>query len=292
MISGFVERHFAPIIIAPALLVLLAMMIGPLLFTLALSVLRWDLTDPTAGIEFVGFGNYLEALRTPGFFNAVRVSLVFTLVAVALEVTFGLALALLATARRTTYSSSMRVALLAPAMLNPAIAAIIWRWIFAPDYGVLNYMLSAWVGVSHPPQWLASDTWALPSIIIVNAWITTPFVMLILVAALQAIPDELYEAAAIDGAGSWARFVSVTLPLLRRALMVVLVLRTIDAFRLFDLVFILTKGGPGTTTETLAFYIFRVGFNYWQIGFAGALSVIMFLLVLVMSILYVRMVGE
>lgn len=291
-LAATAERHFGLVVATPAFLALLVMMVGPLAFTLILSIHSWSLTDPAAGVRFVGLANYVAALSDPGFLNAVRVSIVFTIVAVGLEVLFGLALALLATARSSRYLTALRVAVLAPAMLNPAIAAIIWRWILAGDYGVLNYALHAWLGILQPPQWLGDPDYALAALVGVNAWITTPFVMLILVAALQAIPEPLYEAAAIDGAGRVARLRYVTLPLLRRALMVVVVLRTIDAFRLFDLVFVLTKGGPGTTTETLGFYTFKVGFNYWNMGFAAALSTLMFLMIFALSVVYVRQVRE
>lgn len=286
------ERHFGLIIAAPALFTLAAMMVGPLGFNVLLSFYTWQLTEPTAGIRFVGLANYARALGEPAFANAVRTSLIFTAVAVSLEVLLGLTLALLANARRGVYMTALRIALLAPAMLNPAIAAIIWRWILAGDYGVLNYALRTWLGIAEPPQWLGDPGYALPSLVLVNAWITTPFVMLIVFAALQGIPEHFYEAAAIDGAGVWSRFRYITLPLLRRALVVVAVLRTIDAFRLFDLVFILTKGGPGTATETLGFYAFKVGFNYWNMGYAAALTTLMFVIVFAMSVLYVRLVRE
>jgi multiple sugar transport system permease protein len=287
-----IERHFGPIVTAPALLALALMLVGPLLFTLGLGFMQWELTDLTAGVRFVGLDNYVDAITSSGFQNAVRVTLVFTAVAVSVEVLLGLGLALLGTARRTGYTNALRVVLLAPAMLNPAIAAIVWRWILAGDYGVLGFVLHDWLGVSQPPQWLGDPSFAMPALMLVNAWITTPFVMLVLVAALQAIPRDLYEAAATDGAGVLSRLWHITLPLLKRALMVVVILRTIDAFRLFDLVFVLTKGGPGTSTETLGFYTFKVGFNYWHMGSAAALSTLMFLIVFGMSLAYVRLVRE
>lgn len=288
----FRDPQFGLLLVLPAAILLFGLMVVPLVYSLSLSLIHWDLTDPAAGRGFAGLSNFVDALRNPSFQNSLKVTATYCLGSVSVELIFGLLLAVVLNSRRNRITAMLRTLLLAPAMLTPIVAGIIWRWIYAGDYGVLNYMLRAWLGVQSPPMWLARPETAMIGLVIVDAWVNTPFAMLILLAGLQMIPEDLYEAAAIDGASATRSFFEITLPLLKRAIAVVLLIRFMDAFRVFDSIFALTMGGPGNSTETVVFYTYKVAFRYWHMGLGAAMSVIIFLIIFVLSLVYIRVLQE
>lgn len=286
------DSRFGANMALPASLLLFGLMVLPLLYTFVLSFMRWDLSLPSSGRSFVWFENYMEAFKNPSFQNSLRVTATYCIGAVSLELVLGLFLAVLLNSRRNRGTTILRTLLLTPAMLTPLVAGIIWRWIYAGDYGVLNYMLNAWLGISSPPMWLARPETAMFGLIIVDTWVNTPFCMLVLLAGMQMIPNELYEAAAIDGASAIRSFFRITLPLLNKAIAIVILIRFMDAFRVFDSIFALTMGGPANSTESIIFYTYKVGFRYWQVGSASAMSTIVFALIFILSLVYIRLIRE
>jgi multiple sugar transport system permease protein len=201
-----------------------------------------------------------------------------------LELLLGLAIALLLE-RPLRLKGIIRAVVLIPWAIPTVVSARMWEWIFNTDFGILNYL------AGHRINWLGSPALAMHAAILVDAWKTTPFVAILLMAGLQAIPRDLYLAARIDGAESWAIFRKITLPLLRPVILVVLIFRTLDAFRVFDAVYVLTGGGPANTTETLSIYAYRVLFQTLQFGYGSALAVMIFLCTGLISAGYVRLLA-
>jgi multiple sugar transport system permease protein len=240
-----------------------------------------------AGETFVGAQNFLRLLVDPFFYRAAVQTLVFTASALTLEFALGLALALLLDSQ-IRGRALWRALLLLPMILPPVVAGVTWRLIYNPGFGPLNGALRL-VGVdTRRLTWLADPKFALASVVLVDVWEWTPFVFLILLAGLQAIPEEPYEAARIDGSSPWQTFRHVTLPLLLPALLVALLLRTMDLVRLFDSVFILTQGGPGFATETLSLYIYKTAFRFYDFGYAAAASLALLGVTAALSRLYIR----
>ncbi|HKZ17001.1 MAG TPA: sugar ABC transporter permease [Geobacteraceae bacterium] len=232
--------------------------------------------------RFVGLDNYLFLLQDDRFWNALGNTAYFTALSVTVELLLGLAVALLME-RRFRLKGIARAVILVPWAIPTVVSARMWEWIFNTDFGVLNYLTGLRI------NWLGSPFWAMHAAVLVDVWKTTPFVAILLMAGLQAIPRDLYQAARVDGAGSWAVFRHVTLPLLRPVILVVLLFRTLDAFRVFDAVYVLTGGGPANTTETLSIYAYRVLFQTLQFGYGSALAVTVFFFTGLISVGYIRL---
>lgn len=232
--------------------------------------------------RFVGLDNYLFLMRDNRFWNALKNTVYFTSVSVFLEVLLGLAIALLL-ARPFRGRGLARAIVLLPWAVPSVVSARMWEWIYSPDMSVLNYLLGVNV------NWLGSPFWAMNAAILMDVWKTTPFVALLLLAGLQMIPKEFYQAAMVDGAGWWQRFGRITLPLLKPVLLVALVFRTLDAFRVFDAIYVLTGGGPADTTETLSIYAYKILFQTLQFGYGSALALVVFVCMALMSLLYMKL---
>lgn len=275
------SRLFPYWFLAPSVALLLALTVYPFLYILRLSLYRMS---PT-GEVFVGADNFLRLARDPLFFQSLGQTLVLTAGALALEFGLGLGLALLLDSQ-IRGRNLWRALLLLPMILPPVVVGVIWRLIYNPNFGVLNGALQL-AGVDTTRlTWLADPSVALAAVIVVDVWEWTPFVFLILLAGLQAIPEEPYEAARIDGASAWQTFWHVTLPLLTPAILVALLLRTMDLLRIFDQVFILTQGGPGFATETISLYIYKTAFRFFDFGYAAAMSLLLLVGTLIVSRLY------
>ncbi|HEX2191221.1 MAG TPA: sugar ABC transporter permease [Longimicrobiaceae bacterium] len=284
------ERRFALALVAPALAAILLVAVFPLGWTVWESLHRHDLRMPWLGRPFVGLGNYAEILRDGRFRGAMAHTATFTAVTVALELLLGLFLAL-AMNRAFRGRALVRAAVLVPWAIPTVVAALLWRFLFDSQAGVVNAALTGLGATAEAPVWFVDGTLAWVPLVLADVWKTTPFVALLLLAGLQNIPGELYEAAAVDGAGRWGRLRHVTLPLLRPAILVALVFRTMDAFRVFDLVYVLTGGGPGTATETIALYTFNTLFQNLRFGYGSALSVTVFAVTFALAMIYVRALG-
>lgn len=268
------------LLLLPTALVLFVLTIYPTFYSFTLSLHEWNMSNRNAVWEFVGAGNYLQILRDARFWNSAQVTGTYMLGTIVTQLVLGLGIALLLQ-RQVLAAGLVRTALLLPMMTTPVVVGLIWRFMFNPTQGIVNYLLGL-IGISGP-NWLGSLQTGLLSVMIADIWEWTPFMVLILLAALQTLPQEPYEAAAIDGASAWQAFQHITLPLLRPTIVVAVLLRAIDSFKTFDLVYVMTNGGPGTSTETLSFYTYKWGFKFFQMGYASALSFVMLIMVIIFA---------
>lgn len=273
-------HEFVPsLLLLPSILLLLAFAMFPMFFSLWLSFNTWNLADRTATWTFVGLGNFRTILTTdPFFWPSVQVTLVFVGVTVAIQMILGLAIALLLN-DEFRGRGAVRTIIILPLMISPVVVGLIWRFMYNTDRGMVNYLLYL-VGLA-PVDWLGRQATALPAVMLADIWQWTPFVALILMAALQALPNEPLEAALIDGASRWQLLRYVILPMIRPAVMVALLIRLMDAFKIFDVIYVLTLGGPGVSTQVLGLYTYKWGFKFFQMGYASALSYILVILLIV-----------
>jgi ABC-type sugar transport system permease subunit len=245
---------------------------------------------PWLGRPFVGLSNYADAFRDPRFWGALGHTAFFAAVSVSLELLVGLWFAL-ALNRAFKGRGLVRAAVLVPWAIPTVVSALLWRFIFEGQHGIANAALAQMEVIREPVVWLIQPRLAWIPVILADVWKTTPFVALLLLAGLQNIDASLYEAARIDGASARRQFLHVTLPLLKPAIMVALIFRTLDAFRVFDLIYALTGGGPGTSTEPIALYTFNSLLQNLQFGYGSALSVIVFVITFGLALLYIRFLG-
>ncbi|HEX5435892.1 MAG TPA: sugar ABC transporter permease [Gemmatimonadaceae bacterium] len=275
---------------SPTLLVIALVAIFPLGWTVWESLHRHDLRLPWLGRPFVGLDNYVRIAHDPRFWGALAHTAFFTGVTVSLELVLGLVFAL-AMNRAFRGRGLVRVAVLVPWAIPTVVAALLWRFIFGANAGIANAVLADLGVIHHPVVWFVHAATAWVPVILADVWKTTPFVALLLLAGLQNIDHALYEAAAVDGAGPWWQLTRITIPLLRPAILLVLIFRTLDAFRVFDLIYVLTGGGPGTSTEPLALYTFNALLQNLQFGYGAALSVVIFLITFGLALLYIKGLG-
>jgi len=274
---------FPLVLIAPAIVVLLSLSIYPLIYSVTIS-----LQTQTANGSTWSVSNFTR-LFTDGFFRAAMAhTFVYATAALILEFSIGLGLALLLNSQ-IRGRGFFRAALLVPMMLPAVVVGVVWRLMLNPNFGAINGTLKNFGLNTESLTWTASPRLAMLSVIAVDVWQWTPFVFLVLLAGLQAIPQEPYEAALIDGSSRWQTFRYVTLPLLKPAILIALLLRTMDLLRVFDQIFILTEGGPGFATETISLYIYRAAFRFFDFGYAAAMSFVLLALTNVISALYIRL---
>jgi multiple sugar transport system permease protein len=273
------NRRLAYLLLAPAIAVLLALTIYPLIYSIKISLQgesgNWTLQ------------NFARLFTDQFFLSALAHTIVYAAIALTFEFLIGLALALLLNTQMRG-RSLFRSLLLAPMMLPAVVVGVVWRLMLNSDFGAVNGTLKSFGLRTESLTWTASPKLAMASVIVADVWQWTPFVFLILLAGLQAIPQEPYEAALIDGASAWQTFRHVTLPLLKPAILIVLLLRTMDLLRAFDQIFILTEGGPGFATETASLYIYRTAFRFSNFGYAAAMSFVLLLITNVISVGYIR----
>lgn len=258
--------------ILPALLVLGSFIAYPVLYSFWLSFHQYQWNMPALGKPFVGLENYLDIFRNEDLLYSVRWTVLFTVISVPVECLLGLSFALILNSKVLVgwARNLFRGVFLIPMMLAPVIAAFMWRMMFDAEYGPVNHFITLF-GLE-PVRWFTGATSARVAVILSDVWLATPFGMLVLLAGLQGIPEEYYEAARIDGASAWQLLLRVTLPLLKYPIMIVLIIRTMDALRIFDQIYILTSGGPGTATTTVMYYTYRFAFAFYQMGRASAVS--------------------
>lgn len=273
--------------IAPAFLVLFIILIYPLGYSFWLSFHDWTLYNFRTAIPFVGLQNYIELLTNGEFFHSIGVTLLFMAGAISLEFILGIGLALLLD-RDLFGKGLIRSLVLLPMMCTNVVIGLTWRLLLNYQFGIVNYYLGV-LGIA-PVEWLSNPALAMPSIILVDVWNTTSFVALMILAGLQAMPEEPFEAARIDGASAWQTFRYLTLPLLRPTILVALLWRVIDTFRIFDVVYLLTAGGPARATETVSLYVYRNGFQLFNLGYASAASYVMILIMLVIAAILSRLI--
>ena len=271
------------LLLAPSLLFVLAVLVYPLWDGVHASLYYYRYGKP---LRFVGLDNYVELWTNPQFLNSLAVTLKFVTLSVALETILGLALAMFCL-REFRGIRLLRTVLIVPMVITPVVVAIVFRLIYASDAGMLTAFSETMGG--EPVQILSHPVKAFLALVALDVWEWTPLMFLILLAGLQSLPVEPFEAARVDGAGAWRVFIDHTLPMLRPVLAIAIVLRTIDAFGTFDQVFVLTRGGPGEATRLLSIYGYDTAFKFQQTGFAAALFLTMGLLILAMALAAVRM---
>jgi multiple sugar transport system permease protein len=275
--------------VAPAACLVAGLALLPLAWVAWLSLHR---VMPVFGIhQNVGLANFWHLASDARFWQSLSTTLYFATVAVALEVLLGLGIAVLLH-QRFFGRGLTRTAVLIPWALPTVVAARMWEWIYNPDFGVLNFLLRQVSLLSGPVSWLGDPFWAIHAAILADAWKTTPFAALVLLAGLAAIPPELGQAARVDGAGAGRIFIEITLPLLRPALAVTVLFRFLDSLRVFDAIYVLTGGGPANTTETLAVYVYKVLFQTLRFGYGSAVAMAMFLLAGAASAVIIGILGR
>jgi multiple sugar transport system permease protein len=282
----FREGALAYWLVAPTVIVLLALSIYPLVYAV-----KTSFQTGTGEATHFSFANFTRIFSDGFFLSALWHTLVYAVFALTFEFLFGLGLALLLD-RRMRGRGVFRAVMLVPMMLPPVVVGVVWRLMYNSNFGALNGTLKMFGINTEPLIWTASPTVALACVIAVDVWQWTPFVFLILLAGLQAIPQEPYEAARLDGSNAWQTFRHITLPLLKPAILIALLLRTMDLLRVFDQVFILTEGGPGFATETVSLYIYRAAFRFFDFGYAAAMSFALLLLTNVISAIYIRLLQK
>ena len=282
-------RDRAWVFLLPAYGAILAVVGVPVVYSLYLSFHQWKLTTFQRGVPFVGLDNYVRALSDDGFWHSLQLTVGLLIAALSIEVVLGIGLAVLLD-QAFRGQRTVLILLLLPMFVTNVAIGLIWRILLSYDFGVLNWLLSL-VGLPRV-AWLGDPGLALWSLVIVDVWNTTAFVALLVLAGLAGIPEEPRQAARVDGASSWQVFRHITLPLLRPVIFVAVVWRTIDLFRIFDVVYSLTGGGPYNATETISIYAYNQGFASFNLGFASAVSYLIILAMVVILAVEYRLLGR
>ncbi len=275
--------------VAPALAIIGVFFFLPVLAALLLSFTDFDLyaLADTANLRFIGFGNYIDLLQTPMFWKSLGNTFYFVVVGVPLSIAVSLGAALLLDSKLARFKGLFRTALFAPVVTTIVAVAVIWRYFFHTRYGLVNYTLG-FIGIE-PIDWLGDADWSMPTIILFAVWKNFGYNMIILLAGLQAVPQELYEAARIDGASFWRQLRHITLPMLKPTMLLVAIITTSGYFQLFAEPYVMTRGGPLQSTTSVLYFMFEEGFRWWNLGRASAVAFLLFLLILGVTAVMLRL---
>jgi multiple sugar transport system permease protein len=270
----------AYLFLSPALVLFLVFIAGPFLGAFGLSLFSWDMFTPP---RFVGLANYAQLLTDMSARTAFWNTVIFTFWSLVLHLGLGMLLALAVNrAISGALKYFLRTAYFFPLMMSWASVALMWLYLLDPNFGIVNFYLNK-LGLP-TPNWLATSTTALPSLIFVDLWRTLGFSFVILLSGLTSVPSHFYEAARLDGAGAWRRFWSVTLPLMSPTLLFTCIITMVGAFQIFDPMFVMTSGGPGTATTSIVLYIYQTGFQNFQVGYASTLALIVFVVIMLLTV--------
>ena len=284
-LSAWLERHASLVLPAPAVIAVVLMLAFPLAYTLWMSLQDWTISAVTAP-RFVGLDNYVTLFTADARFrNSLVITFYFTLLGVAIQTLLGVTLALLFN-RQFWGRGLLRTLAILPMVATPVAIALIFVMMFHPSLGVLNYFVSS-VGLP-PATWTYASNSVIPALVLVDTWQWTPLIMLIVLAGLASLPHEPYEAAMIDGASKWQMLWSITLPLVRPAIVTAMLFRLIDSLKTFDIIFVLTQGGPGGASDTINLYLFNTAFSYFRMGTASSMVVVFFAIILGISLIAIR----
>jgi multiple sugar transport system permease protein len=290
-VRGLSDRAIAWLFIAPTIALLLAINIFPLLWAIRLSFTNFMSNLPHP-IRFVGLDNYSDILTDEDVWQHLQVTAHFVLSSIALQVALGFGLALLIN-RKFWGHGFWTTLILLPMMLSPAVVGNFWTLLFQPQIGPFNYVVSFLTGLPPTSFTMIGDVDLAPwTIVLVDTWMWTPYVMLICLAGLRSIPDYIYEAAEVDRASAWRQFWSITLPMVLPFLMLAVLFRAIEAFKMFDMVNLLTSGGPGSTTELVSITLKRAAFEKWRTGYSSAFAIILFVTVFGAANIYVKALNK
>jgi multiple sugar transport system permease protein len=276
-------KWFPWLLFGPTILYLLVLSIFPLIYSIGVSLFNYTLGG---NATFIGLQNYRDLLTDEVFWRKTWTTLQITITAVGIQLSLGLICALVLN-RRLPGMGPLRLIIYLPMMMSPLVIGYFWKFILDGSFGVLNYLVS-FLGIP-PQQWTIDLTLAKASIVLVDVWQWTPFVILILLAGLQSVPPQLYEAATLDRASAWMQFTRITLPYLKIPILLALLFRTIDTFKIFDIVYVVTAGGPGDLTETLSVFAFYEGFKFSQLGRAAAISWLVVIVINILATILIKM---
>jgi multiple sugar transport system permease protein len=291
-IKGLSDRTIAWIFVAPTIFLLLAVNIFPLIWTIRLSLTNFRANRPNAPVEWVGLENYKRILNDPEIWNTMQVTAHFLIWTIVLQVLIGFTLAWLIN-RKFKGNDLWTTIIVLPMMLSPAVVGNFWTFFYQPQIGLFNYVVAFFSGVDPSSFTMIGSVDLAPwAIVIVDTWMWTPFVMLICLAGLRSIPTYIYEAAAVDRASPWRQFWTITVPLVLPFLMLAVLFRGIENFKMFDLVVQLTGGGPGSTTELTSINLKREAFEKWRTGYASAYAIILFVTVFGLASIYVKALNK
>ncbi|MDE2738496.1 MAG: sugar ABC transporter permease [Paracoccaceae bacterium] len=291
-IRGLSDRAIAWIFVTPTILLLLAINIFPLIWTIRLSFTNYRANRPNADIKFIGLRNYERILTDSDIWQTMQATAHFLFWTLVLQVVIGFALAWLIN-RKFKGTGLWTTIIVLPMMLSPAVVGNFWTFLYQPQIGLFNYLISFLTNIDPSSFTMVGEVNLAPwAIVIVDTWMWTPFVMLICLAGLRSIPDYIYEAAECDRASSWRQFWTITIPMVLPFLMLAVLFRGIENFKMFDLVVLLTGGGPGSTTELTSINLKREAFEKWRTGYASAYAVILFVTIFGLASIYVKALNK
>jgi multiple sugar transport system permease protein len=282
------EKGAATLLLLPSLAFLVAMTVIPTVYSLWLSMRQYNLSRPDLA-HWVGLRNYQQQLQDDLFWKALNVSLTFTVSVLVLEFVLGFLIATLLD-RKMRGMGFVRTLFVIPVFASPVAMGLTWRYMYQPGYGLINFVLEA-VGLPRV-NWLASVDWAMPAVVIVDVWQWTPFVALILLAGMQSISTEIAEAAELDGLTKWQYMMRMVIPLIRPVVVVIGLIRLIDALKTFDLIYIITRGGPGTATYSLPLHAYSIGFASFLMGKSAAIAWIIVIVINIFTIVFLRILAK
>ena len=289
-ISSISQKKLALILIIPAVVVIFGIVIYPLLNALYQSFFNTNLVYPQL-TKFIGLGNYLSILKDTYFWKSIYNTVYFTVISIILELIFGFIVALTLN-EKFFMKWLVRTLIIIPWAIPPVVNATVWKWIANSEYGSLNSILYSLGIIKEYRIWLSNPFWSMMAVILADVWKYTPLVAIMFLAALQTIPEDLYEAAKIDGASSFRRTMSITIPLIKPTIIVVLILRTFEAFKVFDLIFVMTRGGPAFKTTVISYFTYLETFSQLNIGRGSAIAYIIVVFMSVLSYLYIRSIKD
>lgn len=281
------EKYLGYILLVPAILLVVTMTLFPFGYNIVLTFCKLDLLQSKVP-TFIGLGNYLEVLKDRHVTNSLRITITFVAAAVSIECILGLGLAFLFD-RKIRGLGVIRSVLLIPMVMTPVVVAVMWRLMFNREYGIVNQLLLMMGLIKSPLTWLGDPLLAMIAIIITDVWQWTPFMFLILFAGLRSLPKSPFEAAKIDGASTFQVFRHITIPLLKPVILIAILLRMLDAIKVFDSVFTITRGGPALTTDVFTVFAFREAFWFWRMGYTATISLILFVTCLVLATIFLKL---
>ncbi len=277
----FRKRGTPYFMVAPSIIIILGITIFPLIYSIGMSMTPLNLARPGSGGEFIGLRNYRDMLVTPRFWKTLSNTMIMVSLAVTLEFFLGLLLAALIN-REFTGRRLITILFIIPTLIVPVVIGMIWRLLLHESYGFINYVIRT-LKLGKGVPWVAKPTLALLVMIFIDIWEWTPLMFLILLAGMMSLPRDPFEAAAIEGASSWQMFWRITIPLLQPIILVAILIRLIDAFKLFDTIFVITEGGPGLSTETTSMFVYYKAFKHFDIGVASSISWLFLLIIILIT---------
>ncbi len=282
----------AYLFLSPALLAIFIFFLIPVLAALLMSFTDFDIYSlgNLGYARFIGLQNYIEIFKDPLFWQSLKNTLYFVVAGGPLSIAVSLTAALLLSSKLVKYKGFFRLVYFMPVVTTLVAVSILWKFIYNPRFGILNYLLG-FIGV-HPIDWLGNPQWALPAIILMAVWKNFGYNMIIFIAGLQNIPEDLYEAANLEGASEWNKFKNITLPMLAPTTLFVCIITMIGYFQLFAEPYVMTQGGPLNSTLSIVLYMYREGFMWWNMGYSAALAFILFIIILIVSLIQLRVQRE